>query len=150
MLFFTDEKYQNGTAFCEYEAHCKSIWNDIPIGIHKLLKGMLPPDFDPDIIYGLHDGRINNVDLDKQKNEISIHFTIYDDLENASNIMGIYKDAEIIAPVSDYLINGYESPECDIMCHEITIRNDGNLCHTVLFAAGEELSIVFSSFELIS
>ena len=145
MRFFTDEKYQNGSAFTEYESYCKSIWPQVPIGLRQISKDMLPSEFDSDMVYGLHDARIIKFECDEQANEIFIYFSIFDEEDNEYRLKGTYKDAKCILQPSVTFIG--DDRDCDIMCHEV-IYEKKRFSHTILFASGEELIIEFSTFEL--
>lgn len=145
MRFFTDEKFQNGSAFEEYESYCKSIWAKVPIGLRQISKDMLPSEFDSEMVYGLHDAKIVKFECNDRANEIVIYFLIFDDEDIERRLKGIYKDAKCIITPSQAFIS--DDKDSDIMCHEVTYDKE-IFRHSILFACGEELSIEFLAFEL--
>lgn len=149
MRYFTDEKYQNGTAFFEYENYCKSIWLKVPLGIRQLCKGMLPDEFAADMMYELHDGRISKFEFNEKQYEVTIYYLIFDELDREHLLKANYKNAGCIN-LPQFISEGNSNEDCfcDIMCHEIFLTDDNMLHHTLLFASGAELVIEFSDFDL--
>lgn len=146
MKYFNNEKYKNREGYLAYVEYCKSIWDIVPIGIKQISKGMLPDEFDFNIKYDLHDGRISEIEIDV--NTINITYLIFDDEDKKHILKGIYKDAECINKPPHNFVDKDFNRRCDIMCNEIIYTENRKFRHSILYPSGEELIIEFSSFEL--
>ena len=144
MKYFTDKKFQNGSAHQDYETYARSIWSDLTSDLKSIQGEMLPEDMFTETPYCLHDSLIfsheSNRDLkfiigtNHQEEWVQIELT--------------YKDGIIKKEVSKQrLTNKPTSPDNDIMCHEVT-KEKYYFVHTILFASGEELEIQFSDLTI--
>lgn len=148
MRYFNNEKYKNREGYLAYVEYCRSIWGSIPLGIKQICKGMLPNEFDSNIRYDLHDGRISNVEVDADTDTINITYVLFDEEDKKHILKGAYKNAKFISKPSHNFVDNDFNRRCDIMCNEIICLEDGRFRHSILYPSGEELIIEFTSFEL--
>jgi len=149
LIFFTDEKYQNDTAWIEYEKYIRSIWKDLPYDLRMIHEGMLPEElFDKAKSVSLHDARITNYYFDKKLSVLSV--VLNTDYEgNLRKAFFEYYGAKIIQDVSPNRKGlGLDDYHSDIMCHELTKDEEDNFQHAIIFCSGEEFILRFSCFKM--
>ncbi len=146
MRYLNNEKYKNREGYLAYVEYCKSIWKVMPMGIKQICKGMLPNEFDSNIRYDLHDGRISKMEIDVDT--IDITYLLFDEEDKKHILKGTYKDAKFLNKPSHNFIDNDFNRRCDIMCNEIIYVENGIFRHSILYPSGEELIIEFTSFEL--
>lgn len=148
MKYFTNEKYENNTAWLDYEAYCKSIWKDLPNDLKLINEGMLPESMmNIKKSIGLHDGKITNFIFNKVSSKLNI--SVNTDNQGALRQTELeYITAKVLQDVSsDRKGKNIDDPDSDIVCHEI-MHNNGVYIHMLLFASGEELIIEFQDFRM--
>ncbi|MAC53810.1 MAG: hypothetical protein CME31_14835 [Gimesia sp.] len=140
MRFFTDKKFQLGTAHNEYEQYWRDNYDRMPKLTLRLSAGMLPIKFiaeTNDPVF-LHDARIQSSTVIDD----ILSLTLHGDDDGGRRIIN-----------NQYDCNGFSIPEipaallankphCDLACHEFVIESD-RINHQILFASGTELTIPF-------
>lgn len=148
MKYFTDKKLQDNTAYIDYENYCRSIWADLPNELKYLQGEMLPEDLVGNQSICLHDGRILNYENNNDLNQVNLTVGI-DHLGDWKTINIQYSDAKCVKCVPNKrLTDKSDSPDDDIMFHEITKGEDNDFLHSILFAGGEEIIINFNKITI--
>jgi hypothetical protein len=147
MNYFTNEKFADNTAYCDYIEYCRSIWNELPDELKSIQKNMVLDEMlDGLVMIEFHDGKIVDFRQDGEDLCIELNTNLHGALRK---VWLKYHNATIIMlPKSNVLGEDIDNCKSDIMCHEIETIDTKAYTHTLLFASGEELLIQFKDISL--
>ena len=146
MRFFTDENFEDGTAYKKYERYCRANWQYFPKELKVIQFGQLPEEMLSNLDkINLHDSRV--LDFNQHRDTITIKLKVIFFDTSKVVIFRYFNVKNSDIPDINLLGGDIENPNSDLMRHEVHI--DKNFfTHTILFASGKFLKIHFHKMEI--